>query len=248
MEVGFDILRWAAWAPGLSTCEAWLSWARAPVPLVGADVPGLTELPPMVRRRIDKLGRLVTHVAWSLQGESRGTPIVFASRHGDSSRVLDTQLEIARESPLSPAAFALSVHNAIGGQYSVLRQDTAHVSAVANGLFTLEAGLLEALTLGEHAMLVAYDSAPHEVIASRFPDVPADFAFAWLVRRGGPWRLRTCDPTPSRPAPVPHALDVFGFMLRRGATVRTGDGVSGYEWAYAPARAAGVDGLERGGG
>ena len=67
---------------------------------------------------------------------------------------------------------------------------------------------------------------------------PADFAFAWHVQRGGPWKLRTCGATPSRTAPVPHALDVFGFILRGDAMLRAGDGVSGYEWEYAPAVAA----------
>lgn len=238
MELTFNISRWTAWAPGLSSTEEWLAWSRSPTPVVGPEMPALTELPAMARRRVDKLGRFVTHVALSLQGDSRGTPIVFASRHGDSTRAFDTQLEVAREAPVSPMAFALSVHNAIGGQYSVLRGETANVVAIANGLFTLEAGLIEALTLGESAILVAYDNAPHPALAARFPDVPADFAFAWHVQRGGPWKLRTCGATPSRTAPVPHALDVFGFILRGDAMLRAGDGVSGYEWEYAPAVAA----------
>lgn len=231
VDVSFDILDWAAWAPGLTTHDDWLAWARAPVPVVGADVPSLSELPPMVRRRVDKLGRLATHVALAVQGAERELPIIFASRHGDAPRAFDTQMEIARNMPLSPSGFAMSVHNAIAGQYSVIRGDTANISAVANSGFSIEAGLLEALTFAETSMLVVYEASPHAGIASRFPDVPADFAFAWKVKRGGPWQLRTCEVTPTARTTLPHSLDVLAFVLRGDRALRTADGVSGYEWS-----------------
>lgn len=231
MHVDFDILRWAAWAPGLTTPESWAAWASNPTVPSGTELPPLTEVPAMQRRRIEKLGRLVFQVTQWVQQEQRGLPLVFASRHGDAPRSVDLLTSLAKQEPLSPASFALSVHNAIGGQYSIIRGDTTNVSAVSNGLFTPEAGLLEAATLGNEAILVVYEASPHALHAPYYPEASTDFAFAWHVKRGGPWRVRTADVTPTAATALPHPLELFRFFLNRGLHYRVADGVSGYEWS-----------------
>lgn len=234
MELTFNISRWTAWAPGLSSTEEWLAWSRSPTPVVGPEMPALTELPAMARRRVDKLGRFVTHVALSLQGDSRGTPIVFASRHGDSTRAFDTQLEVAREAPVSPMAFALSVHNAIGGQYSIIRHDVSNVVAVANGLLTPEAGLIEALTLAPEALLVVYEASPNPLHAPYYPEGASDYAFAWHVKRGGPLSLHSeAAPGVKDDVGLPHALRVLHFFLSGAASYAVNDGQRSYVWRRA---------------
>lgn len=233
VRVEFDILRWAAWGPGLTSNEAWEAWAKAPSVPVGPETPPLTEVPAMARRRIEKMGRIAFQVAQWVQQEARGLPLIFASRHGDAPRSADLLTALAKGEPLSPASFAMSVHNAIGGQYSIIRQDTANVVAVANGLFTPEAGLLEAVTLADEALLVVYEASPHTLHAPYYPEVPHDFAYAWHVKRNGPWRVRTGDVNATPPTGLPHALELFKFVLNRELHYRVADGVSGYEWSRA---------------
>ncbi len=231
MGLTFDITRWAAWAPGLSTPEAWEAWARSPSTPRGAEVPPLTEVPAMQRRRVEKLGRLAVQVTQWAQGERRGLPLVFASRHGDAPRSAELLSELAKGAPLSPASFALSVHNAVGGQYSIIRGETANVVAVANGLCTPEAGLLEALTLAEEAVLVVYDASPHPLHEADYPEAPADYAWAWQVKRGGPLSLTPGERDgTAAPGALPHALALLAFALSAQATYRVEDDATGYVW------------------
>ncbi|MGV3622923.1 MAG: beta-ketoacyl synthase chain length factor, partial [Archangium sp.] len=226
-----DVIDWAVWAHGPTTREAWQGWARGPPPPVGPDMPPLTEVPPMTRRRIEKTSRLVFQVAHWVQQERRGVPIVFASRHGAATRVFELMISHARQQPISPMGFTLSVHNAVGGQYAITRGDTADVVAVGNGLFTAEAGVIEAVTLAPETVLVVYDGSPHELLAPFFPEAASDFAFALHLRRGGPMRLKTSDVTATPATNLPHALEVFRFLLDGREHYRAGNGVSGYEWS-----------------
>lgn len=229
--VDFDIVNWAAWAPGLTTRDAWQAWAKDPTPRVGTEMPPLTEVPPMARRRIEKISRLVFQVALWVQGERRGVPIVFASRHGAATRVFELMISHARNEPISPMGFALSVHNAVGGQYAITREHVADVVAVGNGLFTAEAGVIEAVTLAPESLLVVYDGSPHELLAPFFPEPASDFAWALHLKRGGPWHLKTSEVATTPATNLPHALEVFRFLLNGDAPYRAGNGVSGYEWS-----------------
>jgi hypothetical protein len=162
--------RWAAWAPGLSTQDAWRAWLKAPVPLP-ADAPAappLAEVAPMARRRIDPLGRAALQAAyWAQQDLDAAAlvamPLVFASRWGELSRSIGMLQELARSEPLSPTAFSHSVHNAIGAQYSIQRGITANVSAVAAAEVSAAAGWFEAealLSTGADAVLLVVFDAP----------------------------------------------------------------------------------------
>lgn len=233
MAVTFDIVRWAAWAPGLTTPDAWRSWSRAPAVVTGDDTPPLPELPANDRRRLGRLARLAFHVAYEVCGEAHGLPLVFASRHGDAVRLHELMVDAARGAPLSPLGFAGSVHNGIASLYSIARRDPCNVTAVANGLFTPEAAVFEAVTLADEAVVVVYDSSPHAELAPTFPEPASDFAYAWRVRRGGGLRLRALPADATTPGPLPHALDVLRFALSDSPRLWVSDGVSGYEWARA---------------
>jgi hypothetical protein len=234
VRIDFDITSWAAWAPGLTDQAAWKTWAAGDaLPPRGAETPPLTEVPPMARRRVDKMGRLAFQVAAWCQGETRGQPLVFASRRGDTVRSLELLEMLQRGEALSPTAFALSVHNAVGAQYSIVRGDGANVSAVANGVFTLEAAVTEAVTLLAEApavTLVAYDVAPPAIFAPYLDEPEADFAFAWTVSRGASLSLETAAPV-AHVATLPHALEVLRFFLRGDASLTLGDDATAWRWA-----------------
>jgi hypothetical protein len=216
VKLDFSISDWAAWAPGLTTQEQWRAWASAPVAPVGAEMPPLTEVPAMSRRRVEKMGRLAFQVATWCAGEAKGIPLLFASRHGDAARSVELLSMLTRGETLSPTSFALSVHNAIGAQFSIIRGDTTNVTALSNGLFTLEAGILEAVTLLSEApevMLVVYDASPPALYAQFFDEPGADFAFAWRIKAGTDFSLERTEPGPSTVDTLPHGLGALRFFL-----------------------------------
>lgn len=235
MRVSFSVSQWAAWAPGLTTPEAWRAWAEAPpVCPQGPETPPLSEVPAMARRRVERLGRPAYQVAQWCAGERRGAPLVFASRHGDAGRGADLLHALARQEPLSPTSFALSVHNAVGAQFSIIRGDAANVTATANGLFTSEAGVLEAVMLladAPEVLLVVYDAGPPDFYKPFWNEPAADFAWAWRLTRGEQLSLETVELPPTPPEPLPHCLSVLRFFLKEERELLRADAVSGWRWS-----------------
>ncbi|MFX1680105.1 beta-ketoacyl synthase chain length factor [Mitsuaria sp. CC2] len=163
----FRVVRWAAWAPGLDSPDSWCAWLASPAPIAAEGQPPLAEVPAMMRRRIDPLGRAALQAAWWAQGtpeEGAGTmPVIFASRWGEIARSLTLLQQLAGGEPLSPTHFSLSVHNASGALYSMARQDRQNYLAVAGGEHSAEAAFCEALGLlsdGDAQVLVAHVDAP----------------------------------------------------------------------------------------
>jgi hypothetical protein len=244
VRIDFDVSHWAAWAPGLITPEAWLGWAKSATVPQGKDTPPLTEVPAMARRRVEKMGRLAFQVAtWCQAAGSapdappRGVPMIFASRHGDVTRSYDLLAMLARNESLSPTSFALSVHNAIGAQYSIIRGDRATLSAVSNGRFTLEAAVLEAAALlTEHpeVLVVSYESMLPDNYAAFVDEPQSDFAFAWRLTKGTRFALEQTPVDAGLELQLPHSLDVLRFLLdaERQAIVRA-DGAAGWRWSRA---------------
>ena len=142
-------------------------------------------LPALLRRRLDRVGRMALHVAWRCSEGHSGLPLVFASRHGSLARTVELLNGLARDEPLSPAAFSLSVHNSTAGLFSISRADRSPATALAAGSWTLAAALLEGvgmLTEGARAVLVVYadEALPLEYRAYVEPDEPV-FALGLLL-------------------------------------------------------------------
>jgi len=195
LSFAFVIESWAACAPGVDTPQRWAQWASAPWLPEGEPQAALAAVAPMLRRRFAPLGRLAAQVAIDLAGSSAvdadadldDQPTVYASRYGETARCLELLANQARGEALSPTAFGLSVHNAIGAMIALTRGDRRNSSAIAAGRTTAAAGVSEALALLEDgassANLVTYDS-PLPIGYAEFEDEPsAHFAFAWKLRR-----------------------------------------------------------------
>jgi hypothetical protein len=242
LSVSFVIESWAACAPGLDTPADWTNWAAAPWLPQGEPQAPLAAVPAMQRRRFAPLGRLAAQAAFDLraQGATHAAPpvgdafpgeaivTVFASRYGETTRCLDLLMAQVRAEALSPTAFALSGHNAIGAMIALVREDRSNSSAVAAGRTTAAAGLTEAVGLlddGADAVdLVTYD-APLPPDYRAFADEPAaHFAWAWRLRRprAGERALRlewiddaTPAGAPSDPAvaALPAGLQAMWFAL-----------------------------------
>jgi hypothetical protein len=228
LTVSFVIDAWAACAPGLESPAAWLRWADGPWLPVGEPQAALAAVPPMLRRRFGPLGRVAAQAGFELAASQAGAvPTVYASRYGDAARCLALLADHARGDALSPAAFGLSVHNAIGALVAITREDRSNSAAIAAGRATAAAGLVEAIGLLEDeapaAALVVYD-APLIPDYAGFEDEPsAPFAWAWRVRRprAGEPALHLDWPASGTPAPaadarvdaLPASLQVLWFAL-----------------------------------
>lgn len=200
MITEFVIREWAAWAPALAERAQWLAWASADSPSCPAsadDAPTLAAMPAMSRRRLNLLGRMAAQVAYELADDSvapdarsQGTPMIYASRYGDASRSLALLADLVRGDPISPTAFGLSVHNAIGAMVSIARADRAHHSALAGGASSAGAALIEAAGLladGEDSVIVVHYDAPLPGDYAAFANEPATpYAWAWRLARPQP--------------------------------------------------------------
>jgi len=213
-KMEFSIKDWRAWAPGLDSVAAWQAWSREPVMLEDAgQLPDVAFLPPMQRRRLSKLARMLFHVAWPMAVPGEALPLVFVSRHGETPRTLAILEELARGEPLSPTAFSLSVHNAPAGLWSIARGDGSEISALAAEVDALEHGVMEACGLldeGANAVLlvIAEESpAPLYLEREQIDDVPFSHALALKLAAGTQWHLQLSagDGPRSR---WPHALEL----------------------------------------
>lgn len=240
MAFEFSISRWGGCAPGLHTQSDWVSWAGHPRLPTGDVTAPLNEMPPLVRRRLSGVGRLAAQAAYNCQesDDAANMPVVFASRYGDAVRSLDLISGFSDQSTVSPADFALSVHNAIGAVYSIARRDASNYISVAGGVASVAAAIVEAVGLlqsgSPEVMVVCYDAelpAPYDV----FQDEPAT-RYAWVWRMTKPdaalprFKLSASVGQCAAQSPssvLPFGLDVMRFVLSSDAELRhTCDGVS----------------------
>lgn len=246
MNLDFVIKDWAAYAAGLHSPADWQVWAAKPHLPTGDEQPELREMPAMARRRLGSLGRAAVQVAWWCQGAAAGgMPVVLASRYGDATRSLELLAELAREQPLSPTAFGLSVHNAIGAQYSITRGDRSNYLSIAAGAASAAAAVVEATGLladgADEVMVVNYD-APLPGDYARFEDErPACYAWAWRVVRPGVGQVQgqrlqlSAAQAPQAAstgghADLPFGLDVLRFFV--GGDARLQRCAEGREWTW----------------
>jgi hypothetical protein len=245
----FIIDQWRAWAPGLHSDEAWQAWAREPRPVADDDTqPNCDFLPAMQRRRLSRLARMTMHVAWPLCGEGEQLPFVFASRHGETPRTYALLSDVAERQPLSPTQFGLSVHNAIAGQWSILRGQRGESVAVAGETDTFEHAMVEAATLlseGAPAVLVVIaEEYPAEPYRDWIDDVPFSYALALRVRGvrtdqdtpiGARWQLQLAPNDHAiAPAEWPHALQWVRAQHERSDTLEHAWKTRQWTWQRLP--------------
>jgi hypothetical protein len=122
----------------------WSSW-----PVTGGNAPdpvppNIDFIAPMLRRRLSKLSRMAVKVAHDCASEAPTVRVVLASRHGELRRSTEIINDLVSGRPVSPAAFSLSVLNAMAGVFGIARQDRAPATAIAAGDETLGYALVEA--------------------------------------------------------------------------------------------------------
>lgn len=238
--IEFSITCDAAWAPGIETREAWRDWALGRPAAHAGSEPALRAMPAMQRRRLGLLGKMALEVAYECLGQRQDVPTVFCSRHGEVSRSVELLNDLARDEPLSPTSFGLSVHNAIGGMFSIARGDKANHIALSGGQASIEHALIEACGLladGEKAvLLVAYDCPLPSVYAAYQDEDAIPFAWAWLIEPPQrevfslSWHSLPCGQD-AKELPATASLDALRFFLRRDQRMERICGRQSWQWA-----------------
>lgn len=85
----------------------------------------------MQRRRLGSLARVIFHVLDQCAEAQANEPVIFSSSMGEIQRTYGILKSIAADEPVSPGAFSLSVHNAIAGQWSLIRGIEAPMLALS---------------------------------------------------------------------------------------------------------------------
>ena len=169
--------------------------------------------------------------------------MVFASRYGDVERSLESIENMVAGEPVSPAAFATSVHNSIAAMSSIARGDVEDTICIAAGTASAAAGFVEAAALlengAERALLVCYDEPLPPTHASFADEAPVLWAWAWLLGHacadqpaiGVRCRRRTTeDAPPPSSTQLPAGLQVLRFFISGAGTLQqTQDGLC-WEW------------------
>lgn len=146
-QPGFSIESWSAWAPGLNSPEAWKKWSDDNLDLPGdKSVPDVRDLPASLRRRLSALGKLALRVALDTEN-AESARIVFSSRYGNVSQMLQLLQTMSVNDPVSPTGFGMSVHNSLTGMLSIVTKNMQSQTAIAAGPESLCMGLLEAMAL-----------------------------------------------------------------------------------------------------
>lgn len=191
----------------------------------------------MMRRRVERLGRIALQAAYWGQQDAAPCPIVFASRHGDSVRTVQLLRQLAGGEGLSPTAFSMSVHNAIGALFSIARQDQTSYTAVAQGEETTEAAFVEALGLlasGEPAVLVVcYDEPLPEPFDgfNRADEFPRAWACRLSSAQMGGLSLEALPAQgEGKPTEIPPDLAVLSFLLSNEVVLEHTVGTRTWRW------------------
>lgn len=194
MECRFNIRAWQAASDRLADGAQWQAWAAGAL-----DAGGLPEqrvelpfLPPMQRRRLGLSARLLFRAAHGLVDAA--CPLVLVSHDGEINRSFDLWRDLLSEQgAVSPTSFGLSVHNALAGQWSMLRGDMSENTALAAAEGAWETAVSEAAAIladGAERVLVAAVDEPLREAAQPAVRAPFAYAVAALLEAGGDWSLR----------------------------------------------------------
>ncbi len=154
---------WACWAPGLEDPADWQAWIRGERSVVRDGAPEISDLKPLQRRRLSRIGRAAYLCGSRASGDHPPSCTVYCSAHGELERSAGLLQSIASNEALSPNQFSLSVHNAIAGLTSIFKDwsgPSYSIAAGAEGIgsaFLVAGGALTDLEEGGSVLIICYD-------------------------------------------------------------------------------------------
>jgi hypothetical protein len=162
--------RWCAWELREGMSPLCSRYTQGEISREILERPNLDSVPAMQRRRLGSLARTVFHVLDKCADANQDEPVVFSSYMGEIQRTQGILNSIAAEEPISPTSFSLSVHNAIGGQWSMIRGVKAPMLALAPPANSPVPALLEAAGILQEGVYSAVNVVYYE------EDYPAFYA------------------------------------------------------------------------
>ena len=237
--VSCSLLHWASWMPGVVSAADWQAWAAGALPIGDTEEnPSVDFIPAMQRRRLSRLSRFALAAAHACVDEPRGLPTVFASRHGEIHRTVGLLKDLARQEPLSPMAFSLSVHNTASGLHSIVTGNTAPSTAIAAGADTLPMALIEAmgqLQYHERVLLVyAEEPLPEDYRTFATDCVPLGLAL--LLGRSGtahaPQLHLSMEPTASNTVVEHNTLPWLRWLVASTGELHTSGERFTWQWTW----------------
>jgi hypothetical protein len=211
----------AAGPPGMNL-RGWSAWPSSAEARRAAAPPAPTEIPPLLRRRADRMGRAALHALTRPELPYAGQAVVMCSRLGEIGRSFGLQKELAGEGSVSPQQFSMSVHHAVGGLFMMAKKARAPLTALAAGEEGALAGLQETaaqLADGAESVWLLFCEEPLPEAYQPFAASPKDgtnhYALVLELAAGDEFLLMEdadhADPPAGRAA---SPLDLLAFLLR----------------------------------
>lgn len=186
--MNFAIKKCIAWGDGKTCKSDWQVFANQ-IELEQQTLifPELKTIPAMQRRRLSAFAKMTLHCALEASGEyQHDVASVFSSRHGDLHKTSKLISDVASKEALSPTHFGLSVHNAVGGLFSIFTGNKAPLNAVSAGEDSFFMGLVDAVAKlhyhGYQRILYVYsDQAVPSIYQEYVQQQPDNIAVGLLI-------------------------------------------------------------------
>lgn len=149
--IPFRLLQATAWAPGISSAQEWKDYFDHKRFLKEDDSPNVSDIPPLMRRRMSRLSRMATSVAIQCCQQAnvfiKDVRAVLASRHGEISALINLFEQMNNGDSLSPTVFSNSVHHTPLANFSLVAGNRQLIRAVSAREESFPWGFLDAVGL-----------------------------------------------------------------------------------------------------
>jgi hypothetical protein len=189
MQKSLHALRFAAWAPGVETGEAWAEWALKKREIsMSRESPGIEFTEPLFRRRLSQISKMTIQVIHDLLRPGEDIKIFFLSFRGELAQQYKINKMLIEDNDLMPAAFSLSVFNTPPALSAIALHLEAGYSALYPGKNSFDSGLAAAaapLICGsvEKILLVYADEIPPAEYSGLYSELCEPLAFGVLISR-----------------------------------------------------------------
>ncbi|WP_116963290.1 beta-ketoacyl synthase chain length factor [Fastidiosibacter lacustris] len=159
----FYLQRFYGFAPQLKSPSDWQQWYQGQTKLHKCEKVKTTHLPASLKRRSSDSVKLALDIAFECLGqETQVDYVIFASQHGESSRIQLILQQISNRQMLSPTDFSQSVHNTASGLLSITKNITSNINSISAGEDTFFMAFFEAVVYLQlnpktKVMIVIYD-------------------------------------------------------------------------------------------